>query len=74
MFQVTLETNDYEEKEFVEYLAKRDITFEPTGNVYAIAGGGEDVVYTADSEETLLTMIDDFWGGRDQFDFTIEEV
>jgi hypothetical protein len=72
MFRVKLETIDHEDRDFVQYLAERGITAEPTGVVYGQPGGGEDVVYTADSEETLLNMIDQYWGGAEQVDFTIE--
>ena len=75
MFKLTLETTDYEDTGFVQYLAEHEITFKPTGVTYHnMPGGGEDVVYTSANKEALLTMIDDFWGGRDEFDFTIEEI
>lgn len=58
MFNLTVETMDLHDSAFQAYLAAHSITATATGRVYAQPGGGEDVVYSADTRESLEALID----------------
>ena len=62
-YSIMMETTDWEDADFQQFLSGERISFKPTGRVNRTPGGGEDVVYTATSKTALEFLLTEYFGG-----------